>query len=132
MDEMVDAGKTVVNDYLNDDWNGAVHDDWRNYSDQKVGDDLKLYKTVLTTAKSSSSSTRNTLWLIYSVTLSDNTMEPTVYYFAVTQQNIAVNNAGKIFHSNAKFYKYPGSTSYEELKEDYIVSYNLNVIESAN
>ncbi len=68
----------------------------------------------------------------HGITLSDNTMGPTVYYFAVSEQNIAINDAGELLHTNSRYYKYSGSTSYEELKEDHIVAYNLNVFESAD
>ncbi len=130
--EMVEAGKTIVSDYLNDDWGRAVHDSWRTYSSQQIGDDLKLYKTILTTPKSSTNSTRNTLWLIYSVTLSDNTMDPTVYYFAVSENNIAINDAGELTRTASSATKYHGYDSYEELKEDKIEAYNLNIFESAD
>lgn len=131
LDELAESCKTQINDYLNDDWSGAVHDSWKRYSNQKIGDDLKLYKTLLTTPKSSTSSTKNTLWLVYSVTLSDNSMEPTVYYFALSESNIAINDGGELTHT-AKLRRYHGFASYEELKAEYIEAYNLNVFESAD
>lgn len=130
--ELAETSKTMVSDYLNDNWSSAVHDSWRTYSDQKIGDDLKLYKIVVTTPKSSTSSTKNTLWLIYSVTLSDNTMEPTVYYFALSEKNLAINEAGELTHTVSSMARYRGYDSYEELKKDKIEAYNLNIFESAD
>ena len=66
----------------------------------------------------------------HGIILSDNTMEPTVYYFALSEQNIAINDAGELVHTASGYYKYPAS--YEELKEDRIAAYNRNVFESAD
>ncbi len=122
------AGKQVVMDYLNDNWSGAVHDSWfGSYSNQSIGDDMKLHKMVLTTPKSSSSYTENTLWMIFSVTISDNEITtPTVYYFAVAQSDVAVYVDGSLCFDDY-FSKHSGKTSYDAVYTELIDSYNLNI-----
>lgn len=122
------AGKQVVTDYLNDDWADAVHDSWfGRYSNQTIGDDLKLHKMVLTMPKSSSSYTKNTLWMIFSVTISDNEITtPTVYYFAVSQSDVAVYGDGSVCFDDY-FSKHSGMTSYDAVYAELIDSYNLNI-----
>lgn len=122
------AGKQTVLDYLNDNWGSAVHDSWfGSYSNQSIGDDIKLHKLVLTSPKSSTSYTKNTLWMIFSVTVSDNQITtPTVYYFAVAQSDIVVQADGSLYF-NTYFNKYTGKTSYDAVYTDLIESYNLNI-----
>ena len=123
-----DAGKQVVLDYLNDNWGAAVHDSWfGSYSNQTIGDDIKLHKMVLTSPKSSTSYTKNSLWMIFSVTVSDNQITtPTVYYFAVAQSDVAVQGDGSLYF-DTYFNKYAGKPSYEAVYTDLIESYNLNI-----
>lgn len=122
------AAKQTVMDYLNDNWSGAVHDSWfGSYSNQSISDDMKLHKMVLTTPKSTSSYTKNTLWTIFSVTISDNKITtPTVYYFAVAQSDVAVYVDGSLYFDDY-FSKYSGRTSYDAVYTDLIDSYNLNI-----
>lgn len=127
IDGLVEAGMIVVKDYLNDNWSSAVHNSWKDYSDQHVGDDMSLYAMALTTPKSTTSSTKNTLWLIYRVTLKDNTMEETPYYFAVSQNNLAVYADGTVLETITSKNKYYGYTTYAELFEKRIDAYNLNI-----
>lgn len=127
-DEWVAAGKQLVSDYIHDSWEYAVHGSYfGNYTHQVVGDDLKLYKMVLTTPKSSSSSTKNTIWLIYSVTLSDDSMEPTVHYFAVKQNNLAAYPDGSVLETTTTKSKNKAYTSYDELYEALIDNFNLDI-----
>lgn len=123
------AAKEMITDYLNENWSMAVHNSyWGSYSDQKIGDDLTLYKTILTTHKSSNSASDNALWLIYSVTISDNKITtPTTYYFAVRDTSIAVSPADNTLYNEIRLTKYRGYTSYDELYKAYIESYNLNI-----
>ena len=122
------TAKQVVLDYLNDNWSSAVHDSWvGSYSNQSVGDDIKLHKMVLTSPKSSTSYIKNTLWMIFSVTVSDNQITtPTVYYFAVSQSDMVVQADGTL-HFDPYFTKYAGKTSYDAVYTNLIDSYNLNI-----
>lgn len=117
-----------VSDALNDSWGRYVHDTyWGSFSNQKIGDDMKLYKTIVTTPKSSTASTKNTLYMIFSVTISDNKITtPTVYYFAISQKNVVVYPDGKIA-CDGSFTMYAGNTSYDTLYNTKIDSYNLNI-----
>lgn len=122
------ACQQAVLDYLNDNWSDAVHDHWYgSYSNQKIGDDMKLYKMVLTSPKSSTSYTKNTLWMIFSVTISDNEITtPTVYYFAICQSDVVVQQNGTLSFETY-FNKYTGKSSYETVYNNWIDSYNLNI-----
>lgn len=123
------AAKEVITNYLNENWSKAVHNSyWGSYSDQTIGDDLTLYKTILTTHKSSNSASDNALWLIYSVTISDNKITtPTTYYFAVRDTAIAVSPVDNTLYNEISLTKYRGYTSYEDLYKTEIESYNLNI-----
>ena len=123
------AAKETIMNYLNEDWSIAVHNSYfGSYSNQTIGDDLTLYKTILTTHKSSNSASDNALWLIYSVTISDNKITtPTTYYFAVRDTSIAVSPADNTLYEEIRLNKYRGYTSYEDLYKAYIESYNLNI-----
>ena len=118
----------TISDYLNDNWSAAVHNHWYgSYSNQKIGDDMKLYKMVLTTPKSSSSYNKNVLWMIYSVTVSDNEItKPTTYYFAMRHENVAVYTDGSLYAGEYST-KYSGYADYETLYAELIDSYNLNI-----
>ena len=124
------AAKEIINNYLLDDWAHAVHGRyWGSYSDQKIGEDLKLHKMILTTPKSTSSYTKNTLWMIFSVTVSDNEITtPTVYYFAVAQNDVAVYADGTLYAGDY-YTKYAGYADYNTLYEEKINSnsFNLNI-----
>ena len=123
------AAKETIMNYLNEDWSIAVHNSYfGSYSNQTIGDDLTLYKTILTTHKSSNSASDNALWLIYSVTISDNKITtPTTYYFAVRDTSIAVSPVDNTLYEEISLKKYRGYTSYEDLYKAYIESYNLNI-----
>lgn len=125
------AAKQAVMDFLNDNWSRAVHGSYfGSYSNQTIGDDMKLHKMVLTTPKSTSSNTKNNLWMIFSVTISDNKITtPTVYYFAVAQDDVAVYADGKLY-SDDSYNRYSGYASYEDLYTALIDSYNLNIEQS--
>ena len=124
------AAKEVINNYLLDNWTNAVHGRyWGSYSNQTIGDDMKLHKMILTTPKSTSSYTKNTLWMIFSVTVSDNEITtPTVYYFAVAQNDVAVYADGTLY-SGEYYTKYAGYADYNALYEEKINanSFNLNI-----
>ena len=123
------AAKEVITNYLYENWSVAVHNSYfGSYSNQTIGDDLTLYKTILTTHKSSNSASDNTLWLIYSVTISDNKITtPTTYYFAVKDSSIAVSPADNTLYNKISLTKHRGYTSYEDLYAYYIKSYDLNI-----
>ena len=127
-EDVVAADMEKVNNYLNSNWGEAVHNTWfSTYSNQKIGDDMKLYKMVLTTPKSTDSYTNNTLWMIYSVSVSDNAItKPTTYYFAIRHSDVAVYTDGSLYVDSYST-KYSGYASYEELYTALIDSYNLNI-----
>lgn len=129
--EVEAKGQEVIMNYLYDDWNRAVHNDWKDYSEIVIGDDMALYKAILTTPKSTSSWDHNTLWLIYSVTLDDDAMDPTVYYFAVRVEDVVVNGDGSLDTEDLYYNYYRGYTVYEEFYNDYIGadSFKLNIFE---
>ncbi len=114
---------------INNDWGNTVHGTWfTSYSNQKPGDDLKLYKTVLTTPKSTDSYTKNTLWMVFSITLSDNKITtPTVYYFAIGINNAAVYTDGKVMTDDISMSWSQGEPSYDTLYQNRIEQYNVNV-----
>lgn len=127
-DDLTATDMETVNNYLNDSWTQAVHNRYfGSYSDQKIGDDMKFYKMVLTTPKSTDASVKNTLWMIYSVSVSDNEITtPTTYYFAIRHNNVAVYTDGSVFVDGYTS-KNSGYESYETLYTELIDSYNLNI-----
>ena len=127
-EDVVAADMETINNYLNSNWSEAVHNTWfGSYSNQKIGDDMKLHKMVLTTPKSTDSYTKNTLWMIYSVSVSDNEItKPTTYYFAIRHEDVAVYTDGSLYVDTYSS-KYSGYASYEELYTALIDSYNLNI-----
>ena len=120
--------KQIITDWLNDSWSLAVHNRYfGSYSNQSIGEDLTLYKTVLTTPKSTSSYDHNDLWMIYSVTLNDNVLaKPTTCYIALRYNDAAVYVDGSLYLGNSAS-KYGGYTSYDALYTALIDSYNLNI-----
>lgn len=126
--EQETAAKQIVLDYLNDSWSLAVHNSYfGSYKNQSIGEDMKLHKMVLTTPQSTASNDKNALWMIFSVTISDNKITtPTVYYFAVRYDDVAVYSDGTLyFPSNGA--KQRGYDSYDALYTSLIESYNLNI-----
>ena len=126
--EIEAEAKQIVLNYLNENRSRAVHGSWfGSYSNQSIGDDIKLYKTVLSTPKSTSSYDKNDLWMIFSVTISDNEIAvPTLYYFAVQYDNVAVYADGKLYARDG--YAEPrGYDAYEGVYAAFIESYNLNI-----
>lgn len=121
-------GKQAILDWLNDDWSRSVYGSFfGSYSNQSIGDDIKLYKMVLTTPKSTSSYDKNNLFLIYSVTISDNKITtPTVYYFAVEYGDVAVYADGTLY-TGEYYNKHSGRATYEALYQEEIEGYNVNV-----
>lgn len=121
-------GKQAILDWLNDDWSRSVYGSFfGSYSDQSIGDDIKLYKMVLTTPKSTSSYDKNNLFLVYSVTISDNKITtPTVYYFAVEYGDVAVYADGTLY-TGEYYNKHSGRATYEALYQEEIEGYNVNV-----
>ncbi len=121
-------GKQIVLNYLNENWSRAVHGTWfGSYSNQTIGEDIKLYKMVLGTPKSTSSYDKNDLWMIFTVTISDNEITtPTLYYFAVQYGDVAVYADGTLYtrdgHANQR-----GYNAYEGVYAAFIESYNLNI-----
>ncbi len=133
---ITEKGKETVSNYLYSDWSGAVHNSWwGSFENQSVGEDMALYKTIMTTPKDTTDSTHSRLWCVYSVTLNDSQMEaPTVYYFAVSYRNLTLDPNGEL--DNADDLRYDkrtrGYTSFDELFNEQITAYNLNVEQSEN
>ena len=126
--EVEAEAKQIVLDYLNDDWSRAVHGTYfGSYSNQTVGDDIKLYKMVLGTPKSTSSYDKNDLWMIFSVTISDNKItRPTLYYFAVQYSDVAVYSDGTLYARDGGA-EARGYEAYEGVYVAFIERYNLNI-----
>ncbi len=124
------AQEEIMNS-LYDDWSWTVHGDWGTYTPIVIGDDMTLYKTILTTPKSTNSWDYNDLWLIYSVTLDDNSMDPTVYYFAVQVYDIVVMGDGTLKLDSYSFTNHRGVTDYQTFYDDNIGvdSFKLNIYE---
>ena len=124
--------KKDLTNRLYDDWTDTVHDRWfGSYADQKIGSDMKLYKTILTTPKSTTNSTKNTLYLVISVTLKDDSMDAdTMYYFYYKVNNAPVDTEGNLsLGDDYSVSKSSGYTSYEDIY-DSIESFSLNIEES--
>jgi len=132
LNELYAACKIDLKNRMYEDWGPVVHDSWDSYEDQDIGNDLGAYKTILTSPKNTTSPDKNTLWLVLSVTLDDNSMdEPTVYYFYYAYKDVVVDSFG--FLSIPEDYtpeKSHGFTSYDDMCKEYIKSFNLNVEES--
>ena len=129
LDSFKEAAVESITNQLYNNWEYAVHGSyWGDYSNQVIGEDMALYKTILTTSKASNSEEDNKLWLIYSVTLDDNELAaPTVYYFAAMQGSIAYNAESNLLADEIALSNFRGYTSYDELYEDLIESFNLNI-----
>ncbi len=128
---VTELAKTELMDWLYDSWNRAVHDSFfGNPSNQEIIAEPILHKAVLTTSKSSSSSTKNTLWLVFKGTLNDSKLEtPTELYFALCLDNVAVKADGSLYLTDEYFDKYSAEPSYEEIYTNYIEEYNVNIYE---
>ena len=126
--EQETAAKQIVLDYLNDNWSRAVHGTWfGSYKNQSIGDDIQLYKMVLGTPKSTSSYDKNDLWMIFTVTISDNEITtPTLYYFAVQYNNVAVLADGTLYAKDGSANQ-RGYDAYEGVYTAFIESYILNI-----
>ena len=122
------GAKQIVLNYLNENWSRAVHGTWfGSYSNQTIGEDIKLYKMVLGTPKSTSSYDKNDLWMIFSVTISDNQITtPTLYYFAVQYGDVAVYADGTLYTGDG-YAEARGYDAYEGVYAAFIESYNLNI-----
>ncbi len=120
--------KQIVLDYLNENWSRAVHGTYfGSYSNQTIGEDIKLYKLVLSTPKSTSSYDKNDLWMIFTVTISDNEITtPTLYYFAVQYGDVAVYADGTLYTRDG-YAEARGYDAYEGVYAAFIESYNLNI-----
>ncbi len=125
------AQEEIMNN-LYDDWSWAVHGQhWGSYSEIDPGEDLALYKSILTTPKSTNSWDHNDLWLVYSITLDDNSMDPTVYYFTYKVDDIVVMGDGTLKLDSYSFNTYRGETDYQAFYDANIGidSYKLNIYE---
>lgn len=120
--------KQIVLDYLNENWSRAVHGTYfGSYSNQTIGEDITLYKMVLGTPKSTSSYDKNDLWMIFTVTISDNEITtPTLYYFAVQYGDVAVYADGTLYTRDG-YAETRGYNAYEGVYAAFIESYNLNI-----
>ena len=129
LDSFKEAATEQITNQLYNNWEYAVHGSyWGDYSNQVIGEDMALFKTILTTSKATNSEEDNKLWLIYSVTLDDNELAaPTVYYFAAMQGSIAYSAESNQLADEIALSIFRGYTSYDELYEDLIESFNLNI-----
>ncbi len=131
-----EAYEEKIYNKLYEDWEWVVHGSYYgDYKNQKISDDFKLYKAVLTVPKNTSSYDKNTLWLVYSVTLDDSELEKaTKYYLFVDIDNVVVNADGEVEPKSGdydySYYIYKGYTSYTDLYEDYIENFNLTIEEA--
>ncbi len=111
----VEAAKENIVQYLNNSWYYAVHGDFGSYTDQVIGEDMKLHKAVLKIAQSANSYYDNQMFLVFSVTLSDNKMTtPTLHYIPVCINNASVYGDGSL-NGDVSFSNYVAYTSYDEL-----------------
>jgi len=129
LDSFKESAVESITNQLYNNWEYMVHGSyWGDYSNQVIGEDMALYKTILTTSKATNSEEDNKLWLIYSVTLDDNELAaPTVYYFAAMQGSIAYSAESNQLADEIALSIFRGYTSYDELYEDLIESFNLNI-----
>mgnify|MGYP000805838480 CR=1 FL=1 len=89
-----EKGREEISDSIYSDWGSAVHNTFENHS---VGEDVKLHKVIMATTKDTSDSTKSRLRCVYSVTLSDSSMEaPTVCCFGVNYRNLTVDADGNL------------------------------------
>ncbi len=117
----------VIQQWLKDNWALAVHNKLSGtYKNKKVGDDLALYKMLLTTPNDPSADRKNSLWLFYSVTVSDNKIKtPTTCYIVLCYDDVTVNADGSLGVGDSH-YKYGGSTDYEALYNALYTSLSQN------
>ena len=110
-----EAAMESIVQYLNNSWYYAVHGDFGSYTNQVIGEDMKLYKAVLKISQSSNSYYDNQMFLVFSVTLSDNVITtPTVYYIPVCINNASVYGDGSL-NGDVSFSNYVAYTSYDKL-----------------
>ncbi len=112
-----------------EDWGDVVHNSWSSFSEQSIGEDMALYKAIFTTSKNTASSEHNSLWLVFSVTLDDNSITtPTVYYFYYQIRNVVVGADGTVdMQADYSINKSYGYTDYNKLYSDRIDSFSLNI-----
>lgn len=112
-----------------EDWGDVVHNSWSSFSEQSIGEDMALYKAIFTTSKNTASSEHNSLWLVFSVTLDDNSIStPTVYYFYYQIRNVVVGADGTVdMQADYSINKSYGYTDYNKLYSDRIDSFSLNI-----
>ncbi len=128
---VVESATSVLSNWLYDSWDYAVHNSyWSNSSNPEIVVAPALYKTLLTTPKSTDSYTKNTLWLIFTATLNDSKLgEAKVLYFALALDNIAVQADGTVYLTDTSFDKHYAREDYETIYNEKIVSFNLNIFE---
>lgn len=124
--------KEDLSNRLYDSWGRTVHDSYRDFEGQKIGKDMKLHKAFLTTPKNTTSDSKNTLWVVVSVTLKDDSMDKdTAYYFYYSFSDVAVNSDKELAleSANSAKKKSRGYTDYAEIYDDNINKFNVTVEE---
>ncbi len=111
-----------------EDWSDTVHNSWSSFSEQSIGEDMALHNAIFTTPKNTASSTYNTLWLVFSVTLDDDSMSPTTYYFYYQIRDVIVSADGTMDMQAAySISKSSGYTDYTQLYNNCIDTFSYNV-----
>ncbi len=127
---VTDQAKSILNDWMYDEWNYAVHGSYWGGSDPKIIAEPVLHKVLLSVPKSSTNSTKNTLWLVFKATVQDSEItEPTEVYFTLCVKNIAVTGSGELYLTTERFDKYKAEMSYQDAYDKVIYAYNVDIFE---
>lgn len=125
-----EKAQQIVTDFIYSEWSYAVHGRWYgDYDDQKVGEDMKLYKTIITTPKASNGYNQNVVWYIFSITLNDDDLEKdTVFYFPVRFPNIVIAADGTVSYiDDLDYNRYHGYTDYKEFYDECVKDFSMNI-----
>ncbi len=119
--EYTEAAKAEITEELQDSWAYLVHDTfWGSFSDTTVAD-MELYKVVFASRDVESYySVKNYVYIVFTATLSDNTMTPTQHYVVARCDNAVIYPDGTVSMGEPYAY-YDAFTTYEKLY-DYIES----------
>ena len=131
--EITEKGAEDVCNYIYSNWGQAVHGSWfGSYSDQVLDESgVALYKMVLTTPKDTSNAYSGRLWCVYTATVSDSQMpEPTTLYFGVCYRNLTLDEQGKLPKSYSYSTRTNGYSTFEELMQKQIESFNFKMEQS--
>ena len=129
--EAVTETKNTLDKWLQDSWDYAVHATyWPAATEQTIVEAPVLHKAVLTTPENTGGSLKNTLWLVFKVTVNDSKFgDPTEIYIAMNIQNVAVRPDGTVYLSSVYVNKYTAKTSYDQVYSSYIQPNTQNIFE---